>query len=364
MPTVSVATIVRWRGSRGYSAGVIPTATIRNAANTDFVTNSLVTRWMLRRIRRPSATMPGMAAKSPFTSTTSATALAICVPEPCAIDSRDAFSAGTSLTPSPTIATYRPRRRSDSTTRRFPSGEIRPTRPSSRTTRSSSVVAGRKRAAVDSAPRAGIPASCAIEATVRAESPERTTISTPCSTRYATVPPCRPGGPRPVRRDRGAEAGAARRPDRRGTGSWPCRTRPPDDRPPAGRHRPPRAPRAERARGAEDVSHTVESQATPAAARDERDRLTYRLRTRRRGTRESLECQVLRLGRGGEAAERVCEPGLLGRGGRDQGDDARDASVKVPVLSTQIVSTDASDSIAFSCCESAPALAMRSAAAA
>ena len=56
---MSAATIVRWRGSSGYSAGVIPIATIRNAANTDLVTNSFVTRWMLRRIRRPSATIPG-----------------------------------------------------------------------------------------------------------------------------------------------------------------------------------------------------------------------------------------------------------------------------------------------------------------
>ena len=105
MPTVSAPTIVRCRGNSGYSVGVIPIATIRKAANTDFVTKSFVTRWMLRRMRRPSATMPGTAAKSPFTRTTSATALAIWVPEPWAIASRADFSAGTSLTPSPTIAT-------------------------------------------------------------------------------------------------------------------------------------------------------------------------------------------------------------------------------------------------------------------
>jgi hypothetical protein len=38
--------------------------------------------------------------------------------------------------------------------------------------------------------------------------------------------------------------------------------------------------------------------------------------------------------------------------------------VSVPVLSTQIVSTDASDSIAFSCCASTPRRDMRTAAAA
>ena len=42
----------------------------------------------------------------------------------------------------------------------------------------------------------------------------------------------------------------------------------------------------------------------------------------------------------------------------------RDGVVSVPVLSMQSVSTDASDSIAFSCCDRAPARAMRSAAAA
>ena len=53
----------------------------------------------------PSATMPGIEAKSPSTRTMSATAFAIWVPEPCATERRDAFSAGTSLTPSPIIAT-------------------------------------------------------------------------------------------------------------------------------------------------------------------------------------------------------------------------------------------------------------------
>ena len=41
-----------------------------------------------------------------------------------------------------------------------------------------------------------------------------------------------------------------------------------------------------------------------------------------------------------------------------------EASVSVPVLSMQIVSTEASDSIALSCWDSAPARAMRTTAAA
>ena len=73
--------------------------------NTVLVTNSRATRWMLRRIWRPSATIPGTTPKSSRTSTRSATERAICVPEPWAIARRASLSAGTSLTPSPTIAT-------------------------------------------------------------------------------------------------------------------------------------------------------------------------------------------------------------------------------------------------------------------
>ena len=105
MPTVTKAASERCRGSSGYSISVRPTETIRTTANADFVTNSFATRWRLRSTFRPSATIGGTAAKSPRTSTTSATLLAICVPLPCAIASRADLSAGTSLTPSPIIAT-------------------------------------------------------------------------------------------------------------------------------------------------------------------------------------------------------------------------------------------------------------------
>ncbi len=105
IPTVTAAASERCRGRSGYGVVVSPTTRTRNAANTDFVTNSFVTRWTLRRIFRPDATMSGTAEKSPRTSTTSATLRAISVPLPCAIASRAALSAGTSFTPSPTIAT-------------------------------------------------------------------------------------------------------------------------------------------------------------------------------------------------------------------------------------------------------------------
>ena len=105
MPIVSPAASVRWRGSSGYACGVSPIESTTNAANADFVTKSFATRCRLRSTFRPSATSAGTLAKSPRTSTRSATLRAICEPLPCAIASRAAFSAGTSLTPSPTIAT-------------------------------------------------------------------------------------------------------------------------------------------------------------------------------------------------------------------------------------------------------------------
>ena len=83
----------------------IAIASPTTAANTLLVMNRLATRSMLRRICRPSATIPGTTPKSSRTSTRSATERAICAPEPCAIASRASLSAGTSLTPSPTIAT-------------------------------------------------------------------------------------------------------------------------------------------------------------------------------------------------------------------------------------------------------------------
>ena len=188
MPTVRAPTTVRWRGSSGYSVGVIPIATIRNAAKTDFVTKSFVTRWMLRRIRRPSATMPGTAAKSPSTRTTSATAFAICVPEPCAIDEPrrlqrrhvvDAVAHHRDVAPVP------PQRLDDAA---LALGRDPPHDRQRRGERVQLGAVGGERIAVERArPCTGMPASRAIEPTVAAASPESTTTSTPCSSRYATV---------------------------------------------------------------------------------------------------------------------------------------------------------------------------------
>ena len=73
--------------------------------NTVLVTNRRATRWMLRRIWRPSATIAGTTSKSSRTRMRSATERDICVPEPWAMARRACFRAATSLTPSPTIAT-------------------------------------------------------------------------------------------------------------------------------------------------------------------------------------------------------------------------------------------------------------------
>ena len=105
MPTVNAPASERWRGSRGYASPATPIVRISTAANELLTTNSFATRRMFERIRRPSATPCGSDENEPFSSTMSLTPFAICEPEPSAIDIRAAFIAGTSLTPSPIIAT-------------------------------------------------------------------------------------------------------------------------------------------------------------------------------------------------------------------------------------------------------------------
>ena len=77
--------------------------------NTDLVTNSRATRWMLRRIWRPSCDHPRhlaeLAARRARGRRPSGPSAC---PQPCAIASRACLSAGTSLTPSPSIADVAP----------------------------------------------------------------------------------------------------------------------------------------------------------------------------------------------------------------------------------------------------------------
>jgi len=109
MATVSM--IVRWRGRNGYGSSATPTATASSVAQTVLVMKRLATRSMLAVTRRPSATTPGSVANLPSSSTSSATAFVAGAPDPTAIPRSASFSASTSLTPSPVMATVCPRAR-------------------------------------------------------------------------------------------------------------------------------------------------------------------------------------------------------------------------------------------------------------
>ena len=76
--------------------------------------------------RRPSATTAGMEAKSLSTSTISATLRAASDPAAIATEQSASFSARTSFTPSPVMATVWPRALSATTRSRFCWGVTRP----------------------------------------------------------------------------------------------------------------------------------------------------------------------------------------------------------------------------------------------
>ena len=186
-PIVSDEVSVNCRGSSGKTPVVSAIAISRKAVNTALATNSRATRWMLRRIWRPSWTIRGTSPNSPLTSTRSETERAICVPLPWAIASRACLSAGTSLTPSPSMPTYSPLSASTRTTRALSSGEIRPIAGAATTASSSAgSVSGRLRPSSASL-RAGMPASRAIAPTVAGLSPETTFSATSSSAKNATV---------------------------------------------------------------------------------------------------------------------------------------------------------------------------------
>ena len=68
MPTVNAAASESWRGRNGYVPPPTPTVRMSTAANTDFATNSLATRWTLRRILRPSSMANGIDSIAPISS--------------------------------------------------------------------------------------------------------------------------------------------------------------------------------------------------------------------------------------------------------------------------------------------------------
>ncbi|OAH12127.1 hypothetical protein STSP_45880 [Streptomyces jeddahensis] len=133
---------------------------------------------MLPMTRRPSATTDGSVAKLLFSSTIWATARLASEPEPMATPMSASFSASTSLTPSPVIATVCPRDCSAPTISRFCCGVTRPkTVWPSRASAISGRPAGSVRASrVFSAP--GRPSLDATAPTDTALSPEMTLART------------------------------------------------------------------------------------------------------------------------------------------------------------------------------------------
>ena len=106
---------------------------------------------------------------------------------------------------------------------------------------------------------------------------------------------------------------------------------------------------------AEHEADAADPQAAPAAAGEERHRLVGRLRRSRAAPLRSPSASgsgPRRRRRSGRARRRApprsCPAPAAASTRRSE------AVVSVPVLSMQIVSTEASDSIAFSCCDSAP----------
>ncbi|HLI40574.1 MAG TPA: hypothetical protein VKV35_02885 [Streptosporangiaceae bacterium] len=148
------------------------------------MTNSPATRSMLATTRRPSASIGGIAANVPSSSTTRATERLAWLPEPIAMPRSACLSACTSLTPSPAIATTWPAACSARTAASFCAGRTRPRTfvDASAPPTSSSPSAEASRGG----PPAGIPARRAIAAAARGASPDSTLIVMPWPSRYRT----------------------------------------------------------------------------------------------------------------------------------------------------------------------------------
>ena len=159
----------------------MPTTMAMIAEYTVLVTNRPATRSMLAMTRRPSASIGGTAENVPSSRTARATARLAWLPDPMAMPRSACLSAGTSLTPSPTMATTCPRACSAFTPASFWPGF---TRPSTLDSSSASPTCSSVRLYPSSAgPSAGIPARSAIAATDPGASPDITLIVTPCPTR-------------------------------------------------------------------------------------------------------------------------------------------------------------------------------------
>ena len=136
---------------------------------------------MLPSTRRPSPTTEGSASNVESSSTSCATARVAELPEPIATPMSASFSASTSFTPSPVIATTCPRDRSASTIARFCCGVTRPKIACVSSTSASSSPPSGSAFASNGASAPGRPTRRATAATVSGWSPLMTLTSTPCS---------------------------------------------------------------------------------------------------------------------------------------------------------------------------------------
>ena len=206
-------------------------------------TKSFATRCRLRRILRPSSTIAGTAAKSPRTSTTSATLFAICAPcpgdrQPCRLERRNVVDA---VADHRDVAALVAERLDDAA---LLLGRDRPITLVSRRRRELGAISGSSRPSTGCP--TGMPTSAATAATVAGRSPERIFSSTPWRWKKSTV--ARALGPQPLADDgeterRGRLRSRGRRRGRLGVPS--ATTRRPDA---ASRPAARRAARARRAR--------------------------------------------------------------------------------------------------------------------
>ena len=151
-----------------------------------FTKNSEPERCKLFTTLRPSLTTFGIFEKSDSKSTTCEACTAASEPLAIATEQSASFSANTSFTPSPTIATVLPASFKMLMIRRFWSGVTRPSTvfsstPFLKSTPEPSLVASTH----FSAPK--IPACFATSDTVSGLSPEMTFTCTPCSAKYLKV---------------------------------------------------------------------------------------------------------------------------------------------------------------------------------
>ena len=126
IPMVSALTSDRWRGRNGNTTAKTPVRTEITVEYTLLVRKTSETRSIFPRTRRPSATTAGKTDHLLSSRTSCATARVAPDPFPMAMPRSAFFSAKTSLTPSPVIATVDPPSCSASTICCFWAGVTRP----------------------------------------------------------------------------------------------------------------------------------------------------------------------------------------------------------------------------------------------